>query len=229
MEIGAGATLSAFTTAPALSETAECGWFFASSTKQAVGIEAIQKLQIAVDHTTPELGMLGAGLRRAGRRDIAGRRMIDFERIHFGLAVATRGSNLDAGVGAGVALGFATFGGKGLSVGVDGYFLTPGDLSGPDKVFMLTLAYVYSPAPGTRVGPQIVETPTSQHAEPKGGPCRDLDAYKKVLVQERKAAVLICNQGPSTQCDVHKQKVVNLNAKAEACYRGEDVGSPEAQ
>jgi hypothetical protein len=236
VEVGTGVSVSGFATSAALSQTAECGWFLASSTKQALGIEAVEKLQLAVDHTTPEFAMLGAGLRRIGRRNIGSLRSLDFERVHAGLAVASRGSNLNAGLGAGVAFGFMSFGGVGFDVSLDGSFLEPSDLGGPEKLFMVTVGVVYSPITGTHAAPPLaaasvaappVAAPPEEHHEPSGPPCRDLAAYQDALARERKSAVAVCNKGPSNLCDMHKAIVTKLSAQAKACYEGEDVGPPK--
>jgi hypothetical protein len=227
VEVGTGVSVSGFATSPALSQTAECGWFLASSTKQALGIEGIEKLQLAIDHTTPEFGMLGAALRRIGRRNIGTVRTLDFERVHAGFVVSSRGTNLNAGVGAGLAFGFMSFNGTGFDVSLDGSFLEPSDLGGPEKLFMVTVGLVYSPITGTHAAPPLAAPPPAEHHDASKPPCRDLAAYQDALVRERKSAVEVCNQGPSATCDLHKKIVTTLSAKAKACYEGEDVGPPQ--
>jgi hypothetical protein len=237
LELGTGVSVSGFATSMAMSQTAECGWFLASSTKQALGIEAVEKLQLAVDHTTPEFAMLGAGLRRIGRRNIGRTRTVDFERVHAGLALASRGSNLNTGLGAGVAFGFMSFNGIGFDVSLDGSFLEPSDLGGPEKPFMVTVGLVYSPLTGTHAAPPLATPPPAEHRgedhheddhhDESRPPCRDLAAYQDALARERKSAVGVCNQGPSNMCDMHKTIVTKLSAQAKACYEGEDVGPPK--
>lgn len=231
VELGTGVSVSGFATSAALSQTAECGWFLASSTKQALGIEAVEKLQLAVDHTTPEFAMLGAGLRRIGRRNIGRTRTLDFERIHAGLAVASRGSNLNSGLGVGVAFGFMSFDGIGFDVSLDGSFLEPSDLGGPEKLFMVTVGLVYSPITGTHAAPPLAAAAPDhhevEHHDESRPPCRDLAAYQDALARERKSAVAVCNPGPSNMCDLHKTIVTKLSAQAKACYEGEDVGPPK--
>lgn len=226
IELGTGIAVSSFATSAALSETGEVGWSVASSTKQALSVVAVEKLQLAIDHTTPELGMLGAGLRRVGRRDIGSLRTVDFERLHLGLGFATHGMDLDAGLGIGFAFGVISFRGVGFDVSVDTYLLDPSNPGGPDKLFMVTLGFVYSPIPGVHAGPPVVASAPLDHHEPTRPPCRDLAAYQDALVRERKIAVENCNKGSSPACDTSKAVITALTTRAKACYEGEDVGPP---
>jgi hypothetical protein len=219
--------VSSFTTSGALGETAAYGRYIVSSTKQALSLEAIEKLQIALDHVTPQIGMIGAGVRRIGRRNVAGLRTIDFQRLAVGAAFSSRGSNLDVGLGVDFSFGAFSFAGSGVSVGLDTYLMSPSNPSGVEKMLMLTVGYLYSPMTGAHIGPPRVaaEPPPPP---PTGKPaCRDMKAYEDALVEQRKLAVAACNAGTSDECLHRKDRVTALSSQAAACNAGEDVGPPK--
>jgi hypothetical protein len=220
-----GPSISSFSIAPALSETGACGWFIASSTKQALSVEAIEKLNVVLDHTTPQFGMLGAGLRRVGRRSGKGFGSVDYERIALGAALTSRGSNLDAGIALELAFGFLTYKGGGLSLSLEAYAFDTGDLMGPDKAFVIGLGYAFSPMTGMRASP-LVAAPAPEPRRLAKEPCADVGAYRSVLVIRRRAAVDVCNQGNSPACEGERAAVMSLVSRLDACLAGDDVGPP---
>jgi hypothetical protein len=227
LEIAGGSILSTFSMAsPTFSETGEYGHYVASSTKQALSIEVIEKLNVVMDHVTPEFGMIGGGLRRIGRRNVDRFHAIDFERVSVGLAAMSRGSNLDTGLGAGAAFGFMTFGGSGLAVSVDAYLFDARDIAGPNKLIVISLGYVYSPITGARAGTPPAEWTPPPRRESTRPACGNAKAFEGALIKYRKRAVDVCNKGPSTECNTEKDIVIRLNANLSACLEGDDVGFP---
>lgn len=220
-----GTLFSTFSVAtPMLSETGAFGVYVASTTKQALSVEAVETLNLVIDHVTPEFGMLGGGLRRIGRRTGSMFGTYDFERIAVGLALMSRGSNLDAGLGAELAMGFLGFSGSGLGVHLDGYAFES-DFGRVEKMLVVSLGYVYSPLMGTRAGaPPAARAP--ERPAPMAHPCPDVAAYQRALADRRKLAVETCNRGPSDECNVERDRVIALNQKLTACLDGQEVGPP---
>lgn len=224
IELSTGPTMTSFAPlALALSQTGAYGRFVASSSDQAVSVEGVEKLGVVLDGVTPSFGFLGGGVRRVGH----GFGSIDFERISTGVALTSRGSDLDAGIGAELAIGFLNASGSGLGVNAEAYFFNVSHFTGPDRLFVVSLGYVYSPFTGMRPAPASSPRPPAPPAPlPSGEPCRDLAAYRAALIEHRKKAVDACNAARADECKSEHDTVVDLDQKMEHCEQGQDVGPP---
>lgn len=209
-----------------LTASGEYGHFVWSSQWQALSLQVVGKANLVFDHTTPELAMIGGGLRRVGRRSGTGFGSVDYERLSIGPTFASRGSNLDIGLGAEIALGVLTFRGVGLGVFVDGYMFRPSEMLGPDSVIVIGLGYVQSARTGLTPGVAI-EEPAPRENIVSDHPCPELDAYRTALAQMRKQAVQACNARDSDACTGTRSRVILLNDAMRACEQGHTVPPPE--
>lgn len=222
-----GALISKFSDfPPMLTATGGYGRFIASSQWQALSVEAVGKLNVVFDRVTPQFGSIGVGLRRLGRRSGKGFGSVDLERISTGIAFTSRGSNLEVGLGAELALGILTFGGRGVGVTIDAYVFEPTNMTGPETFLVVGLGYVHLPVTGMGRSVPIVRQVRTPPASTPGKACPQLGAYDETLRKERADAVQVCNAGDVAACEVARARVVALGDARAACARGDEVSPP---
>ncbi len=222
LEAAAGASASAFSVAPALGEQAAFGMFLASSPRTAWSLELFEASNLTIDHTTPELGLLGVGGRHLakpadpwiGQPDAT----IDFQRIAAGVAFAYDGRGVATGVGIETSLAYLVVGAHGVSVNLAGYFFDASNLS-RDAVYMLSVGYVFSRVedrPLRRAPPGRDES----HA------CMYVDAYRSALAEIREQMPQTCQDEHAPACERLRARTQVLNVALNKCVLGEDVGPP---
>lgn len=227
IQAGMGVLLSKFSSVPAtLTLSGEYGRFLRSSKRQALSIEAVGDFNITLDRVTPQFGALGVGLRRVGRRSGVSFGSVDYERISIGPAFMSRGSNLDVGVQAELALGVLTFKGAGLGLFLNAYFFEPAQMFGPDSLLLVGLGYVHCPVTGLRSNVATVTSVREPRSEPSAHPCPQLAAYQAAIKQARMLAVQMCNGSDLQACEVARARVLSLNTQLSACEQGEAVAPP---
>lgn len=226
LQASGGALLSRFSTMPMLSLTADYGWFFASTKRQAWSVQAVGTANVVFDRVTPQFGSIGVGARRVGRRSGTRFGSVDFERLSTGVAFMSRGSDLDLGLVVELAGGVLTFAGTGLGVFIDAYFFEPTNMAGPETLFTVGVGYVYSPAIGLRKSVPSTRKVSAPPSNAGGRECAQATTYREALARERKSAVEACNAEDAKRCDATRARVRALNTALGACEQGQNVGPP---
>jgi hypothetical protein len=230
IDLSGGSVFTRFVTSPVVTEAGAIGHYFRSSPTQAFSVEAVEQLEVAFDHTTPQLGLLAIGVRRLGGQSLGGIGAFNFERISAGLALASRGSTLATGMGADVDVGTLSFCGHGLDLHVDGYFFGRPDASGVDAVVAVGFGYIFSPRHGARRPRPIVEaapvTPLPPPV-PKGPPCAKRAELEAALVAQRQRSIAACNAARDDtsrvdDCNREWSASLALRTRLDACIAGED-------
>jgi hypothetical protein len=196
--------------------TAAYGRFITSSKRQALSVEAVGSFNVAIDQVTPQFASLGIGLRRVGRRSGVGFGSVDYERLSVGPAFMSRGSNLDVGLQAELALGALTFKGAGLGLFMTAYLFEPTHMFGPDTVLVVGVGYVHSPVTGLRPNAVIAKSVPEPRA-PSDHPCPELASYQEAIKKARMEAVQVCNESDAQACEAARARVLSLNAQLSAC------------
>jgi hypothetical protein len=220
-EVSAAASITTINTAAALTETASAGYFFASGRRQALAAEVFEAVSLIGDGSTPTFGFVGAAVRAVDRRRSYGFASMEFLRLGAGLAFASDGHMLSTGLGATASFGLTNSEGSGFSVHLDAYAFDLNAITGPDKVIIVGLGYVFSPISGTRAAP------TRESAIPQTlhGACPYEDRYVDALnLAEHRAKEACTVQG--SECEPAKLRAVMLAGRLAACRDGHDVGPP---
>jgi hypothetical protein len=211
-----GVLLSKFGMPITVDVTAAYGRFITSSKRQALSVEAVGSFNVAIDQVTPQFASLGIGLRRVGRRGGVGFGSVDYERLSVGPAFMSRGSNLDVGLQAELALGALTFKGAGLGLFVTAYLFEPAQMFGPDSLLVVGLGYVHCPVTGLR--PSVATAKyVREPLPPSDHPCPELATYRDAIKKARMDAVQVCNESDAQACDAARARVLSLNAQLSAC------------
>ena len=221
VEATAAASITSIATAAAIAETAAAGYFFASGTRQAVAAELFETVSVVGDGSTRTFGFVGGALRAIDRRRSHGFASLDFLRLGAGVAFSSDGRMLSTGLGATAAFGLTNDAGAGFSVHLDAYAFDLNALTGPDKVVLLGIGYVFSPITGTH--PARVRAsalPQTLH-----GACAYEDRYVDALALAEHRAKEACTV-EGTECEPARQRAVMLAGRLAACRDGHDVGPP---
>ena len=232
IDVSAGGTFTQFATSLVVSETGAIGHYFTSSPRQAFSVEAVETIDVVIDSTTPQFGLLAVGLRRLGRQRLGGIRALNFERFSAGLALVSRGATLATGVGVELGGGTLSFCGSGLDMHVDGYFFGRPDAPGVDAMITVSLGYIYSPRVGAHRSEMAAEpTPVppapSAPVTPKGPPCVEREHIEAALATQRRRSVAACNAARDDtsrvdECNREWSASLALRSKLDACLAGED-------
>ena len=226
VDVGAGASASAYSAAPALGEGFAVGKFFGSSAREAWSIELLETGNLVLDGTTPQFGLVGLGARHLAKPDApllgpAGK-TIDFQRLSAGGAYAYDGSRLAAGFGAEASVAYLMHGSHGVAVHLGGYFFGASQLT-HDTLVMLSIGYVFSPVKDRPYKPPEVPVPGRDETKV----CRDLSAYRYALAEARKQAADACTDEEAPACTRIRERIRVLAEGFNSCQLGKDVGPPE--
>jgi hypothetical protein len=225
----AGASVSSFSIAPAVGETASLGVYVHSSETSALALEAVEAVNLVIDRTTPQYGLVGIGLRHLGRPDdplIGPRGTVSLQRFALGPAFLGDGERLDLGLSAAFSVAYLTSGRGGFSLDVEGYVFDSSNV-GTSSLVLVGLGYVVSPRNDVpRRAPPVWQppaTPPPASVEPDllAGPCRDPSEYTTALQAHRKRYVEACaNHEPG--CETERATIEAIDAKLKACTAPKD-------
>jgi hypothetical protein len=226
VELRAGTSSSAFSTAPAFGESAAVGSYLSSSGSTAWSAELLETCNFVLDRTTPQFGLIGVAARHFARPEdpLIGPpgKTIDFQRLAAGVAFTYDGGQLVAGVGVEASVAYLVHGPHGIDVHVGTYFFDASDLP-HDTLVMMSIGYVFSPV---KDRPRTFAPPFIPQRDERRA-CRELSAYRDAVAEARKQAATICPNRSAPECDRVYARIAGLDAALNRCMIGVDIGPPE--
>jgi hypothetical protein len=142
LTVGGGASVSRFIQSALASETGAFGEYIASTPRLALSLELVETLNLVADSTTPQFGLVGAGLHYVGRTSMFGPCTIDFARLAIGVAGSSDGMSLDTGVGATLELGYLLDGHDGFTAQLGTYLFSASNVR-DNTLLTFSVGYVY--------------------------------------------------------------------------------------
>jgi hypothetical protein len=211
LTLGAGGSLSRFIQSAVASETGAFGEYISSSRRSALSVELVETLNVVADRTTPQYGLVGAGLHYVGRTAMFGPCTIDFARLVVGVAGASGGMGLETGLGAAVELGYLPDGRDGFTVQLGSYWFGASNIR-DNTLFAFTIGYVYDP---------VGYHPHRAHRSPERPAACDAEAPDRSELEQADAArVAACTDAASSACAQAREASRAAAVKLNICLAG---------